>query len=199
MHGVIFGAIVGVIVLALSFGITYVLYHEDEKRDTDKKETMENKTISEGSEEKILTSPLSGEFVLLEEVPDQVFSAGIAGKGVAIIPTVGKVVAPCDCEVSAIMDSGHAIALHTSDGMDLLIHVGLNTVELNGKYFEYKVSRGDKVKKGGILMEFDIEGIKRAGYKLHTPVLIANPDDFSKIDVLEKKTVKAGDALIKII
>lgn len=209
MQGVIFGAIAGGITLVLSFGITYVIYKDeitDTKEDSTAKEIVKTEEKSEEIQEKpslikkiTLLSPMTGKLVSLSEVPDQVFSAGILGEGAAIIPTEGKVIAPCDCEVTMTMDSGHAIGLKTADGMELLIHVGLNTVELNGKYFEYKVEKGDKVKQGDVLITFDREAIQNEGYKLHTPVIIANPDDYVSIRVVEKTEIQIGDELMKIV
>lgn len=143
-------------------------------------------------------SPLSGKVVELTSVKDEAFSSQTLGKGCAIVPTVGVVKAPCDGSVSVLPDTKHAIGLTTAGGADILIHVGMNTVELGGKNFTAKVSEGQKVSKGDELLVFDLEAIKAAGYDITTPVIISNADDYANVDVLAEvgATVGVGDALI---
>nr|WP_318381710.1 beta-glucoside-specific PTS transporter subunit IIABC [uncultured Enterobacter sp.] len=126
-----------------------------------------------------LTSPLHGEIIALEEVADEAFSQKVLGDGVAIRPHEGKVVAPCDARVETLIDSKHAIGLSCDNGAELLIHVGLNTVNLNGQHFHPRVKEGDVVKAGDTLLEFDKDAIERAGYDLTTPVLVINSDEFA--------------------
>lgn len=199
MHGVIFGAIGAVITLALSFGISFVLFKDEaEETEEDIPETVQE-TAKPLVSKILLSSPMTGEVVALSEVPDEVFASGALGEGAAIIPTEGKVLAPCDGVISATMDTKHAVGLNTRDGLELLIHVGLNTVELGGKFYEYKVSEGDSVKKGDVLIEFDIDGIKAAGYPLHTPVLVTNSDQYVSIKTIAGSSVKAGEDLLSIV
>lgn len=200
MHGVIFGAIGAVICLALSFAISFILF-KDENTEEEQEEpvTIQEEAVRPLVNKVILSAPLTGEVVSLSEVPDEVFASGALGEGIAIIPTEGKVVAPCDGIVSAVMDTRHAIGLTSKNGMELLIHVGLNTVELNGKFYEYKVASGASVKKGDVLIEFDMEGIKEAGYQLHTPVLVTNSDQYVSIKTTAGSSVKAGEDLLSIV
>lgn len=202
MHSVIFGAIGAVITLALSFGITLVLFKDPAPEADD--EEAEISAPAESSARPLvnkvtLTSPMTGELQPLADIPDAVFASGALGEGAVIIPTVGKVVAPCDATVSALMDSKHAVGLSTDDGMEILIHVGLNTVELNGKFYEYKVTEGTKVKRGDTLIEFDMDGIKNAGYQLNTPVLVTNAEEYVSVKCADNGSVKIGDELITVV
>ena len=126
-----------------------------------------------------LMSPLNGDVIALEEVADDAFSQKVLGDGIAIRPRQGQVVAPCDARVETLIDSHHAIGLSCDNGAELLIHVGLNTVNLQGQHFRPLVKEGDVVKAGDPLLEFDKEAIERAGYDLTTPVLVINSDEFS--------------------
>ncbi len=140
-----------------------------------------------------------GEIVELKDVPDEVFSGLILGDGVAIMPTTGKIIAPCDGTISNTVNSKHAIGITTENNIDLLIHVGLETVNLKGKYFEYKVELGQKVKAGDTLIEFDLEKIKAEGYNTVTPIVISSDDSYSKLEILANGKVSAGDDLLNII
>ncbi|WP_318365281.1 beta-glucoside-specific PTS transporter subunit IIABC [Enterobacter sp.] len=126
-----------------------------------------------------LVSPLNGDVIALEEVADDAFAQKVLGDGIAIRPQSGQVVAPCDARVETLIDSHHAIGLSCDNGAELLIHVGLNTVNLQGQHFRPLVKEGDVVKAGTPLLEFDKEAIERAGYDLTTPVLVINSDEFT--------------------
>ena len=145
-----------------------------------------------------LVSPLSGQVVALTDVKDEAFSSETLGKGCALIPAEGKVCAPCDGTLSVLPDTRHAVGLTTADGSDILIHVGMNTVELAGKHFQAHVAEGQQVKKGDLLLSFDLEAIKAAGYDVTTPVIISNADDYKNIDLLAPagSQVQAGDELL---
>lgn len=200
MHSVIFGAIGAVITLALSFGITFVLFKDDaEEEEAAASEEILSENTKPLINKIILSSPMTGEVVALSEVPDDVFASGALGEGAAVIPTEGKVTAPCDGIIYATMDTRHAVGITAADGMELLIHVGLNTVELGGKFYEYKVSEGDSVKKGDVLITFDIEGIKAAGYPLHTPVLVTNSDQYVSVKTVAGSSVKAGEDFLSVV
>lgn len=147
----------------------------------------------------VLGSALTGTAVPLDKVEDEVFSAGILGQGIAVEPSEGKVYAPCAGIISNTVDTRHAIGITADNGAELLIHVGLDTVKLNGQFYEYKVKDGDRVNKGDLLMTFDTEGIKKAGYKLVTPLVVCNSDDFSQIRPVGSGKVKAGDNILEII
>jgi PTS system D-glucosamine-specific IIC component len=146
----------------------------------------------------VVFAPLSGKVIPLEEVDDDVFSAGILGKGVAIEPVEGKVVCPVDGTISQIFETKHAIGITTKSGAEVLIHVGLDTVKLNGKFYKVHVKDGDTVKVGDLLTTFDTDGIKNAGYKLTTPVIICNSDDYSDISPASSGNVKYGDMLLNL-
>lgn len=129
----------------------------------------------------ILYAPVVGECVPVTEVSDPTFGQEILGKGIAIKPTEGKVLAPCDGTVEQMFETGHAVSLTSDFGAEILIHVGLDTVELKGKHYKTHAKAGDKVKKGQLLIEFDVEAIKAAGYDVITPVVICNSDDYATI------------------
>ncbi len=128
-----------------------------------------------------LLSPLSGTIIPLSDVNDQTFAAGLLGQGVAIEPTGDRVVAPADSKIEAIFPTGHAVALHTSNGLDVLIHVGLDTVKLAGKHFKVHASVGDQVKQGQVLIEFDRGAISAEGFDVTVPILVCNSVEFASI------------------
>ncbi len=153
----------------------------------------------EAGAEKTILSPLTGKAIPLSEVEDGVFSEGMLGLGAAVEPTSGEVKAPCDGEITMVFDTKHAIGLATDDGVELLIHVGIDTVQLNGKCFDVKVKAGDKVKKGDLLSVVDLEGIKAAGYRTVTPVIVSNTEDYAEVTMTAKAgSIKAGAELLKI-
>lgn len=158
--------------------------------------TAESANLS-SAEPNTVYSPLEGESVPLSSVNDQTFASGILGNGVAVKPSAGRVVAPFSGEVSTLFDTKHAIGLTSDDGVELLIHVGLNTVELDGRYYDAKVKMGDSVEIGQTLIEFDKDKIEKAGYETITPVIISNIDSYKGMDETLGK-VKFGDVLIKL-
>lgn len=129
----------------------------------------------------VLLSPLAGKVIPLSEVNDPTFASGSLGDGVAIEPTGDKVVAPSDAKVKAIFPTGHAVALHTDDGLDVLIHVGLDTYKLDGRHFKVRAAEGDSVKRGDVLIEFDRDAIRSEGYDITAPILICNSVEYSSI------------------
>lgn len=163
-------------------------------------EITDTANTADTSDNGVITSPLSGKAVKLENVPDPTFAQGILGLGAAIEPTEGKVVAPADGKVETLFDTLHAVGLTLDNGKELLIHVGINTVALNGEGFVPHVSEGDRVTKGQTLITFDIDFIKSKGYQTVTPVLVGNSDDFSAVEQLaaEGAQVSIGDELIKV-
>ena len=186
-------AIIGTIVTILIFGY--------EEKPTEK---IENKVLEEAADsqksdkEGIIFSPLTGELKLLKEVNDPTFSEEILGKGFAVVPTEGKLYAPFDGTVSSLLDTKHAIGLTDSTGIEVLIHIGLETVSLGGKYFDVKVQPEMKVKKGDLLIEFNLDEIKKM-FDTITPVIITNTDDFSDIKALrEVGSVSAGEAILEV-
>ena len=143
-------------------------------------------------------APLVGQVVPVSEVPDPTFAEGMLGNGVAIIPTDGKVYAPCDATVETMFSTGHAVSLSAANGAELLIHVGLETVGLNGAPFTVHVKDGDKVKKGQLMFEADLDAIKAAGLPIITPFLVCNSDEYTTFEVTTGKDVTNADVVIKL-
>lgn len=144
-------------------------------------------------------SALTGIAIPLTQVNDVTFAAEVLGKGIAVIPDKGEVVAPCDAKVETVFDTKHAVGLSTESGVELLIHIGINTVELGGKYYTTHVKEGDKVKKGQVLVTFDMEQIKAAGYDVTTPLIVTNSDDYREIKVLHEGAVTPEDQVLEIV
>ncbi|GAA3334294.1 hypothetical protein GCM10020331_101700 [Ectobacillus funiculus] len=144
-------------------------------------------------------SPLTGAIKALNKVDDQVFASEAMGKGIAIEPTIGKVFAPVDGVVSILFPTGHAIGITSEEGAEILIHVGIDTVQLEGKYFSPKVQQGDRVKKGDLLVEFDIEKIKEAGYQITTPVIITNTNQYMEIVETNQQRIEAKEGLLTLV
>lgn len=171
------------------------------KTQKEEKDLESEKPVTASKQESSLkisiSSPLEGTVFPIKEVNDQVFSEEIVGKGVAVIPEKGEVVAPEKAVVMSLFDTGHAIGLKLESGAELLIHIGLDTVELQGKYFKTHVSQGDTVIKGQPLITFDLDGIKNAGYDVTTPIVVSNSADY--LDVIFAKEGKAGENLITIL
>lgn len=128
-----------------------------------------------------INAPVSGQVIPLSEVKDPTFSENILGEGIAVVPENGVIAAPADAVIESVPHSRHAISMTTDSGVELLIHVGLDTVELDGKYFRIPVSVGDHVRTGDVLIEADLEAIKNAGYDPVTPVVVTNADDYVSI------------------
>ena len=155
-----------------------------------------------GKSEKVngnhIYAPVAGKVVPITEVPDPTFAEGMLGNGVAIIPSDGKVCSPVDGVVETMFDTGHACCLKSATGAEILIHVGLETVGLNGEPFKVAVKNGDQVKKGQLLMEADLEFIKGAGLPIITPVVICNTDDYTKFNTYVDKDVTNADVVIEL-
>ncbi len=162
------------------------------------KEVTTNTVVTEKKHSEIF-APVSGTAIALENVEDEVFASGATGQGLAILPNEGKICAPFDGEVVAVFPSKHAVGLRSVDGVEMLIHVGLNTVMLNGKYFTLKIEQDAHVNKGDVLLEFDIENIKKEGYSVVTPVLVTNFDDVDlKVVANENDVLHTGDKVMDI-
>lgn len=146
----------------------------------------------------LLHSPCNGKVVPITEVPDSTFADKILGDGFAVIPSEGKVYAPADGEVSMVFDTLHAVTMTSTQGTEILIHIGLDTVTLKGEPFPPHVVAGDKVKQGDLLMEVDLDKIQAAGLNTITPVLICNTDTYGKIALQKKGEVTLEDAVLKL-
>lgn len=181
-------AVIGfVISVALSFIFTLILYKDEE--------VAEAKAPELAAKGKKIVSPLEGKLIDLSEVNDEAFSAGILGDGMAVIPEKGELYAPADATIDTVFDSKHAISMICDNGAELLLHVGLDTVKLEGRHFEPRVQNGDKVKAGDLLMKFDVKAIRKAGYDVVTPVIITNSDAFV-LDKATGGTVRAGAVIM---
>lgn len=187
--------------MAAGFLLTMFFYKEDGDEKTEKREKGEAAITQQADSAAPITivSPLVGKTIKLEDVEDEAFSSGILGKGIALMPEVGVLYAPADGTISAFFPTGHAIGMTTDKGAELLIHVGMDTVQLNGKGFTPLAAAGDRVKKGQKLLEFDMDLIKAAGYSLVTPVLVTNADEIGEVFPAEAgKQIQAGDGLIGV-
>lgn len=145
-----------------------------------------------------LFAHMNGSVIPLENVKDEAFASGALGKGVAIEPKEGKLYAPCDGRIGMVYDTGHAINIVSGSGCDVLMHIGVDTVKLGGKFFKTHVKEGQNVKKGELLISFDIEAIKKAGYTLTTPMVVCNSDDYTDVRVTAKGELFAGMKIIEI-
>ena len=166
---------------------------------------IEEKPQTEGAENtetngKAITlySHMNGTAVKLEDVEDEVFSQKILGEGAAVEPSEGKLYAPCDGKIDSVFDTKHAVNMVSSEGVEILLHIGIDTVKLGGQYFEAHVSDGQEVKKGDLLISFDMDKIKAAGYKVTTPIIIGNTDDYASVEPVAQNSVSAGDMILKI-
>lgn len=166
---------------------------------------IEEKPQTEGAENtetngKTITlySHMNGTAVKLEDVEDEVFSQKILGEGAAVEPSEGKLYAPCDGKIDSVFDTKHAVNMVSDDGVEILLHIGIDTVKLGGQYFEAHVSDGQEVKKGDLLISFDMDKIKAAGYKVTTPIIIGNTDDYASVEPVAQNSVLAGDMILKI-
>ena len=189
--------ITGGVTIVATFVVTYLLGFEDPIEE-DEESVVEPVSISLNTGLNIM-SPLEGQFIELSEVNDATFSSGVMGSGIAVIPTKGQVVAPFDGQIDVFFNTHHAIGLRSVDGVELLIHVGLDTVNLEGKYFTPLKKQGDSVKAGDILLEFDIEGIQQAGYEVVTPIIVTNSQSFMDVIVKTKSDVTFSDEVLALI
>ncbi|WP_099321545.1 PTS glucose transporter subunit IIA [Anaerococcus sp. Marseille-P3625] len=169
------------------------IFKKDENDDD-----LENEKPTKNSKE-IIYSPMLGQKLDIKECIDKVFSTEIVGKGCLIVPSLGKVYSPCDGKISLLADSSHAIGISSKAGAEILIHIGIDTVELKGEGFISHVEIYDEVKKGDLLMDFDIEKIKEAGKSLQSPIIITNTDEFD-VKVLESDLeVSNTDPVLEVI
>lgn len=147
----------------------------------------------------MVASPIKGKTVELSQVSDPTFGECMLGKGVAILPAEGKVYAPADGEISMMFDTHHAVSMVTTDGIELLIHIGLETVALKGEGFESHVQSGDQVKKGDLLLSVDLEKIKSKGCDIISPVVVCNTDDYTDVQGVLLEQAEPGEQIIKIV
>ena len=196
-----------VIAVGVAFAISFVIYKDAEPKavtvdvteTTGTTETGENIEIADNNKaEETLTSPVNGTQISLSEVADETFASEMLGTTVAVEPADGKIVAPCDGEVSNIFETGHAVCITTESGGELLIHIGIDTVKMDGKGFTKKVSDGDKVHAGDILVEANLEEIKNAGYQTTTMMILTNTDEFGNVTKAEPAEVKTTSKVMTL-
>ncbi len=193
-----------ILATALSFVLAFVgtlIVGFDETVQDEKLETNQQTTAGDtiSSARHNLKSPLSGKVLPLSDVPDKVFSSGAMGKGLAIDPEKGELIAPADGEITTIFPTGHAVGLTTKDGIEILMHIGMDTVELEGQGFETFVKQGDQVKTGDLLVRFNIEAIKAAGYSVITPIVITNTEHFADVLELNQEELIASEDFLAIV
>ncbi|MGM0212480.1 MULTISPECIES: beta-glucoside-specific PTS transporter subunit IIABC [unclassified Enterococcus] len=195
-YGMLLAMIVG---LVLGFIVMYFLYKDDDE--SYENENNNNKIIKEEKLiiNEVIVSPMKGVVKPLEMIEDEVFSNGLVGKGVAIEPIEGKVVSPVNGVVTTLFPTYHAIGITSAKGTEILVHVGMNTVQLEGKCFIPKVAEGDKIKVGQLLLEFDIDGIKRAGFSVTTPVIITNSNNYLDVIETDSKKINFKEDLIQVM
>ena len=201
------------LMMAISIGVAFVLTwmfgYKDSVSETcqeaEKEKTQGEKAEAEKLEiqesvtgEILLDSHMEGEAIPMSEVKDETFAAEVLGKGLAIIPKKGEVTAPCDAVVETVFATRHAIGLKADHGVEILIHVGINTVELGGKFYTSHVTEGDRVRTGQVMLTFDMEKIKEAGYDVTTPMIVTNSDDYQEIRILKTGNVTKQDAVLEI-
>lgn len=186
--------------LIVGFILTY-FFGIDKKKE--KEELQQNVKAQQVQEKNVPTdvvifSPLKGEVKNLSDIDDAAFSSGLLGKGVAITPTEGKLMSPVSGIVSAVFPTKHAIGITTDSGAEILMHIGMDTVQLGGKFFSTNIKQGDRVEQGQLLIEFDIEKIKEAGYPIVTPVVVTNQDQYKEIKVANEQPIDFGGSIISL-
>lgn len=193
ISGMVWALIAVGVAMGLAFVATLLTFKDDVPV------VAQNKLAHDTMQNNVLVSPLKGAILGLSDIEDAAFSSGALGNGVAIMPTEGRLVSPIDGEIVTMFKTKHAIGLKSDTGIEILIHVGMNTVKLDGLHFNAKVKQGDKVKKGDMLLEFDIEAIKAAGYSMITPVIVTNSDQYADIVFEVNRDVAHNEALMVLI
>ncbi len=196
-------ALIIIVATVVGFVVSFILFKEEEpeaqpaKEEEKKEEVIEEKKEVSASEEEI-SSPVAGAVVETSQVADPTFASEMLGTTVAIEPENGIFVAPCDGEIVTMFPTGHAVAIQSPAGAEILIHIGIDTVKMDGQGFSKKVEQGAKVKKGDVLIEADLAEIKKAGYPATTMMILTNADDFANVEKAQPKTVSTADKVMKI-
>lgn len=190
------GAIIGIVVSFFFGAIVTLFMFKDDAATTDNTPTKKDDSVIQ---QETVGSPMRGNVIALSTIKDEAFSTGAMGKGVAIEPIEGKVYSPVDGVLTSLFSSGHAIGITSDTGVEILIHVGQDTVKLKGKYFTPQVKQGDRVKKGDLLMEFDMDAIRKEGYILTTPIIISNTGSYLDVIETEKRDIGYYDNLLTVV
>lgn len=188
--------IVMAVAAAVAFVLSWILYREE--KPADKTEPVKEVTEAVRTEPYTVYAPIEGSVIPLSEVPDETFAAEVLGKGAAIRPAKGEVKSPVSGTVTTLFETKHAVGITSDDGVEILIHVGINTLELGGKYYDAHVSEGDAVKAGDLLLTFDMEQIQAAGYEIVTPVIISNTDDYAEVKNLKMGETRSMEPILKV-
>ncbi|MGI6070054.1 MAG: glucose PTS transporter subunit IIA [Blautia sp.] len=187
-----------------AFVLAWLMYREEPQTSgavvpaQENAKTQEAAKIEEALEKNTVYSPLKGTAIPLSQVKDETFAEEVLGRGMAVVPEEGVVYAPFDGTVETVFDTKHALGLTSEDGIELLIHVGINTVELGGRFYEAHVEEGQKIKAGDQLLTFSIEEIQKAGYDITTPVIVTNSDDYSEVSMEASGPVHMKDKVLTV-
>ncbi|WP_339180729.1 sucrose-specific PTS transporter subunit IIBC [Oceanobacillus sp. FSL W7-1293] len=197
--------LIGIVIsMVVAFTLTFIYGKrklaapENDKSPEEPANETNTEATSVQADEVTISSPLTGKLIPLQEVNDQVFSSEMMGKGIAIYPEKQQIVAPADGTITVTYDSGHAFGIRTDRGAEILIHIGIDTVNLNGEGFDCKVSQEQQVKKGDILGTFNIDGIKSAGYDPTVMIIITNTGDYAEVSPVEEKEIAEGDDILQL-
>lgn len=212
--GMAVAVVISILALIAGFILVYITYKEgtpsgqgkkaaavtaaEEKVEVTSAKTESIEAAHEEVSEISIHAPIKGKVIPLSEVLDEAFAAGILGRGAALIPDEGKVYAPASGQIVSFFPTGHAIGMVTDEGVEILIHVGMDTVQLDGKGFTPRALQGDHVEKGQLLLEFNMEQIKKAGFSLVTPVIITNTANYKEIKMTEHKEAEPGEILLRL-
>jgi PTS system sucrose-specific IIC component len=189
---------------AVAFAVSFITYKDPAPAVAGTAKAMEAEILeAEGDVEeegktKVVYAPAKGKAILSSEVQDPTFAAEVLGPGMAIIPEEGKIYAPFDGTLNLMFDTKHALGLVSDDGVEVLIHVGVDTVNLKGEHFTAKAESGDRISRGQLLLEFDIPAIEKAGYHIDTPVIVTNGDQFKSVKAVKQGPVEPGEPVIEI-
>ena len=194
---ILWAAVGLVISVVASFALSFFLYKDETPAEGETAETAPETAADAAAADSTISSPLQGKAIALEEVKDEVFSQKILGDGIAVVPEKGELYAPADGVIESVFGTKHAISMKTAAGAELLMHIGMDTVKRDGKGFDPQVKDGETVKKGQLLMKFDLDGIKADGYDVTTPIVVTNADEFT-IKTVAEGAVVPGAALLKL-
>jgi len=190
--------VIGVLVALVLAAVLTLIFGYEDKNQKNSSKAMKELGLTRVKKETI-ASPLSGSIVPLSKVSDPLFATETVGKGIAIEPEKGEVVSPVDGVVTTLFSTGHAIGITSENGAEILIYIGIDTIHLNGQYFTAHVKQWDKVSTGDLLIQFDIEKIKAAGYDTTTPVVITNTPEYVDVESTKRTTIQAKEDLITVI